>query len=263
VDDLRTHELERICLSAYLPVYGADALATAGATCLRARAAPDSPMMNRVVGLGLGPALEEGDVDAALAAMGDTTFYVAVSPDADPRLDPLLEARGLEVGLGWMLFERGPLPPPAVETTLAVAEVDTDSAGDWARIVLEGYGLPDACAPMVERVPGLAGWHAYMALAGGDPAGAAAVWIDGEAAYFGFAATRPEHRGKGGQGALFAARIERAVAAGCSRLVTETGERRDDGPGNSYRNILRYGFEERVLVAHRLRRRAAGQSTAA
>src|SRR6187455_1733932 len=110
-------ELERICLSAHLPVYGADALATAGATCLRARAAPDSPMMNRVVGLGLGPALEEGDVDAALAAMGDTTFYVAVSPDADPRLDALLEARGLEVGLGWMLFERGPLPPPAVETT--------------------------------------------------------------------------------------------------------------------------------------------------
>ena len=102
-----------------------------------------------------------------------------------------------------------------------------------------------------------------MALAGDEPAGAAAVWIDGEAAYFGFAATRPQHRGKGGQGALFAARIERALAAGCTRLVTETGERRDDGPGNSYRNILRYGFEERVLVAHRLRRRATGQSTAA
>ena len=257
------HELERICLSAYLPVYGADALATAGATCLRARAAPDSPMLNRVVGLGLGPVLEEAHVDAALAAMGDTTFYVAVSPDADPRLDTLLEARGLEVGLGWMLFERGPLPPPAVETTLAVADVDNDSARDWARIVLEGYGLPDACAPMVERVPGLPGWHAYMALAGDEPAGAAAVWINGEAAYFGFAATRPEHRGKGGQGALFAARIGRALAAGCTRLVTETGERRDAGPGNSYRNILRYGFEERVLVAHRLRRRPPGQSTAA
>jgi hypothetical protein len=263
VHDQPMHELERICLSAYLPVYGADALDSSGATCLRAPAAPDSPMMNRVVGLGLGRTLEESDVDAALAAMGDTTFYVAVSPDADPRLDALLEALGLEAGWGWMLFERGPLPPPAVDTTLVIVEVDGDSAGDWARIVLDGYGLPDACAPMVERVPGLREWHAFMALAEGEPAAAAAVWIDGEAAYFGFAATRSEHRGKGGQGALFTARIERALEAGCTRLVTETGERRGDGAGSSYRNILRYGFEERFVVAHRLRRRAVDQSTAA
>jgi GNAT superfamily N-acetyltransferase len=129
--------------------------------------------------------------------------------------------------------------------------------------VLEGYGLPDACAPVVERVPGLPGWHAFLALAGNEPAGAAAVWIDGEAAYFGFAATRPEHRGKGGQGALFAARIGHALEAGCTTLVTETGERRGDLPSNSYRNILRFGFEERFVVAHRLRRRDAPQSTAA
>jgi GNAT superfamily N-acetyltransferase len=263
VQDRPMHELERICLSAYLPVYGADALRNGGATCLRAPAAPDSPMMNRVVGLGLGRTLDESDVDAALAAMRDTTFYVAVSPDADPRLDALLEALGLEAGWGWMLFERGPLPPHAVDTTLGIVEVDGDSAGDWARIVLDGYGLPDACAPMVERVPGLREWHAFMALAEGEPAAAAAVWIDGDSAYFGFAATRPEHRGKGCQGALFAARIERTLEAGCTRLVTETGERRGDGAGSSYRNILRYGFEERFVVAHRLRRRAVDQSTAA
>ena len=62
---------------------------------------------------------------------------------------------------------------------------------------------------------------------------------------------------------LCAARWQEALEAGCTRLVTETGELRDDGPGNSYRNILRYGFEERFVVGHRLRRRAAGQSTAA
>jgi len=73
--------------------------------------------------------------------------------------------------------------------------------------------------------------------------------------YFGLAATLPEHRGKGGQGALFAARIEHALGAGCRTLVTETGELRDDLPGASYRNILRYGFEERHVVAHRLRPR--------
>jgi len=105
------------------------------------------------------------------------------------------------------------------------------------------------------RLPSLPGWTAFLARDGDEPAGAAAVWVGGDAAYFGLAATLPEHRGKGGQGALFAARIEHALGAGCRTLVTETGELRDDLPGASYRNILRYGFEERHVVAHRLRPR--------
>jgi GNAT superfamily N-acetyltransferase len=249
------NDLERVAVTAYLPVYGTDAVVVGDATCLRAPGAPDSPMMNRVVGLGLGRELDEASVDQALQAMGDTTYYVALSPEADPRLDDLLARRGLEPGWGWTVFERAQLPAPAVTTTLTVVDVDAGSASAWARVVLEGYGLPGACAPMLERVPDDASWHAFLALAGDEPAAAAAVWVDPPNAYFGFAATRPEHRGKGGQGGLFAARIRRALEAGCTRLVTETGERRDDRPSNSYRNILRYGFEERFVVAHRLRRR--------
>jgi GNAT superfamily N-acetyltransferase len=256
-------ELERISLAAYLPVYGDDAVRVGGATCLRAPLAPDSPMLNRIVGLGVGAPEDGAVVDAALAAMGDTSFYVAVSPDADPTLDRLLEERGLERGWGWMLFERTSAARSTVETALTVTEVGRESAAAWARVVLDGYGLPDACAPLVERVPGLPGWHAFLARDGDEPVASAAVWLDGDAAYFGFAATRAEHRGKGGQGALFAARIDRALEAGCTTLVTETGERRDDRPSNSYRNILRYGFEERFVVAQRLRRRPAPQSTEA
>ena len=247
--------LERISLEAYLPVYGHDALAVAEATCLRAPHAPDSPMLNRVVGLGAGSEVEEDTLDRCIAAMADTAFYVAVAPTADPRLGALLEERGLEHGWGWMLFERGPEPPPRVEPSLAVVEVDAGSAGPWARIVTAGYGLPDASRTVLQTVPSLPGWTAFLALDGNEPAAAAAIWIGGEAAYLGFAATLPEHRGRGGQGALVAARIERAVAAGCRTLVTETGERRDDRPSASYRNILRFGFEERYVVANRLRPR--------
>ena len=257
------HELERIALAAYLPVYGDDAVRVGEATCLRAPLAPDSPMLNRVVGLGVGAPADPGVVDEALAAMGDTSFYVAVSPDADPALDRLLDERGLEHGWGWMQFEWAPSSPHPVATELTVVPVDGASAGAWARVVLEGYGLPPACEPLLERVPRLAGWHAYMALAGDEPVASAALWLDGEAAYLGFAATAAEHRGKGGQGALLARRVGHALAAGCSRLVTETGERRDDRPSSSYRNLLRHGFEERYVVAHRLRLREAPQSTAA
>jgi GNAT superfamily N-acetyltransferase len=249
------HTLERIALDAYLPLYDQDALTIGDAVCLRAPHAPDSPMLNRVVGLGLDSPVEEQTLDRALDAMGDVAFYVAVAPSADRRLETLLDARGLEHGWGWMLFERGPEPPREVETALAVAEVDGRSAEDWARIVTAAYGLPDASRGVVARVASLPGWTALLALDGDEPAAAAAVWIGGDAAYFGFAATLPEHRGKGGQGALFAARIERAVAAGCRTLVTETGALRDDRPSASYRNILRSGFEERHVVANRLRPR--------
>ena len=252
------HALERISLDAYLPVYGPAAMDVGGATCLRAPYAPDSPMMNRVVGLGVDGPVDEAELDDALTPMGDTSFYVAVSPSADASLDGLLEARGLEPGWGWMLFERGPSPWPSVETSLRIVAVDAGSRDAWAGVVATAYGLPEDALPWFAAIPETAAWHAFLALDGDEPAAAAAVWIQQDAAYFGMAGTVPEHRGKGGQGALFAARIERALAAGCTTLVTETGELRDGSPSSSYRNIRRYGFEERFVVAHRLRRRPAG-----
>jgi hypothetical protein len=41
-----------------------------------------------------------------------------------------------------------------------------------------------------------------------------------------------------------AARIREAVAAGCTAIGTETGERAGDRPSASYSNILRFGFRE-------------------
>jgi GNAT superfamily N-acetyltransferase len=249
------HTLERISFDAYLPVYGQAAIDVGGATCLRAPHAPDSPMLNRVVGLGVDGPVDEAQLDDALTAMGETSFYVAVSPSADASLDGMLEARGLEPGWGWMLFERGPSSAPLVETSLRIVEVDAGARDTWAGVVATAYGLPDDALPWFAAIPELSAWHAFLALDGDEPAAAAAVWIEQDAAYFGMAGTVPEHRGKGGQGALFAARIERALAAGCTTLVTETGELRDGSPGSSYRNIRRYGFEERFVVCQRLRPR--------
>ncbi len=73
------------------------------------------------------------------------------------------------------------------------------------------------------------------------------------AGYLGFAATLADHRRKGAQSALLAARIRRARELGCDVVLTETGELRDDLPGNSYRNILRAGFEEVAVTENWLR----------
>src|SRR4029077_18965400 len=73
--------------------------------------------------------------------------------------------------------------------------------------------------------------------------GAGALFVSGKTGWFGIAGTLPEARGRGSQGALFAARIDRARELGLDLLVTETGVPRDGQPGPSYRNMLRVGLE--------------------
>lgn len=252
------YELELVSHAAYRSFYGPAAIEVAGATCFRLPEAPDSPMLNRVVGLGLHEPATEEQIDEALETMGDATFYVAVSPFAAPSdLALRLDARGLEHGWGWMVFERDASPPPHVTTELRLTEVEPGAAHDWAYVVNAAYGLPEALIDLLETVPGTPGWTCWLALEGDTPAAAAGLWVEGETGYLGFAGTLAEHRGKAGQGALLAARIERARELGCTTLVTETGEQLPDRPSNSYRNILRFGFREQFVTAHRLRRRAS------
>ena len=241
---------ERVTLEAHRAL--SSAADTGGAIVLRAPEAPDSPMLNRVVGLGAERPATEADVDDALAAMGaGVTFYVAKAPDAQPpELPEWLHARGLEPGWGWMAFRRGVQSPPRVETSLRLVEVDLDhAAAQFARVVRMSYGLPEAIEPAIAHARSL-GWQCWLALDDDEPAAAAAMYVAEGVAYLGLAGTVPEHRGKGAQNALLAARICRAAELGCDLVLTETGERRDDRPSSSYRNILRAGFEEIAVTAN-------------
>jgi GNAT superfamily N-acetyltransferase len=227
-----------------------------GATVLRVPEAPESAMLNRVIGLGVDAPATEGDVDEALAAMGaGVTFYVAVAPRAQPaELSDWLRARGLEPGWGWMSFRRDVRPPAPAATTLRVVEADTAAHAEaFARVVRVSFELPEAVEPRFARLRDT-GWRCWVALDGEEPAGAGALFMAEKVAYLSFGATLPAHRGKGAQSALLAARIHHAAELGCDIAITETGERRDDRPSSSYRNILRAGFTEDAVTAHWLGR---------
>ncbi|MGZ8687053.1 MAG: GNAT family N-acetyltransferase [Gaiellaceae bacterium] len=244
---------ERVTLAAFRCLYP-DVVEIGGATVLRSPSVPTSPMLNRIVGLGVDiPATEEA-LDAALAAMGDeASCYVAVSPDARPReLVEWLQARGLEPGWGWMSFRRGVGDVAPAETSLRLVEVGPPEAEAFGRVVATGYGLPTTAVPWVAEAPER-GWACWLALDGDEPAAAAAIYVSEGAGYLGFAATLEEHRGKGAQNALLETRIRHAREQGCDVVLTETGERREEMPSNSYRNILRAGFEEIAVTANWLR----------
>ena len=246
---------ERVTLKAYrcvAPVVHE----TGGAVVMQFPEAPDLPMLNRAVGLGIDGPATPADVDAVLEAFEEgVTFYVAVSPFAQPpELAEWLESRGLQRGWGWMAFARGVDVPERRSTTLELRAVETDAqTAAFAHVVRTGYGLSEATEGAIARAPA-AGWRCWLALDDGKPASAAAMYVAEGAAYLGFAATLPEHRGKGAQNALLVERIELAAALGCDIVITETGERRDDRPSSSYRNILRAGFEEVAVTANWLGR---------
>jgi GNAT superfamily N-acetyltransferase len=85
-------------------------------------------------------------------------------------------------------------------------------------------------------------WKHYIAFDGDKPVTTGSVYFDGDTAWIGFAATEPAHRGRGGQAAVLAARINAANEHGCKWISVETAEETAEHDAPSYRNMLRYGF---------------------
>ena len=250
---------ERLSLKAYRSAYPEGVIEIEGATALRMPPAPTTPMLNRIVGLGLERPGTEEQLDAAIAVMDGLHHYVSVSPQArPPELSGWLRSRGFEPGWGWMQFQRDvhELPQPA--TSLTIVEIGPERGLDFARIVRAAYNLPAAIEPIIATAPERRGWHCWLALDGDTPAGAAALFVDDGAGYLGLCRNGHGARGKGAQSALLAARIRRARELGCDAVFTETGTLLPDRPSASYRNIVRAGFEELYVVANWLSPASSG-----
>ncbi len=213
-------------------------------------------MFNAVLGVGLGPELDEEALAATVAAAqaAGCTCRVPLWPDGPSQRDATrwLGRHGFSADYAWMKFRRpadlpqaaGAAPDPGVR----VDEVATKEDGTaFGAIVTEGFGLPPVFARWLEALPGRDGWRCLLARVDGEPAAAAAMYARGEVGWFGLGATLPALRGRGGQGALLRERAEIARENGVATLFTETGERVEDRPSASYRNILRAGFAEAYL----------------
>jgi GNAT superfamily N-acetyltransferase len=192
-------------------------------------------------------------IDAVVAHMGRRGGAWAVgcaASAADGAMASELASRGFEPAYAWMKFRRDTREPRPAPTDLAVREVGADEAAAFGAVVAAAYGLPPAARAWLQALPGRARWGCMVAFDGHRAVGAAAVFVEGDHAWFGFAATLPEARRRGAQGALLARRVEAATARGARVLVTETGERLAGRPSDSYRNIERAGFAEAGLRRH-------------
>jgi GNAT superfamily N-acetyltransferase len=240
-------------LEAFVDIYeaaerevGARVERLGGAVCLALPPVPRSAMFNRALGLGLERPATEDDVEeiAGFFRQQGVDWCAAVAPQAEPvELASWLAARGLANGYAWAKFRRGVTEAPESASELRVDRVDGREAHTFADVFIRGYGVPELMRDWLARLPERSGWHCFVAYDGDAPAATGALYAARGVGWLGIAATLPEHRRRGAQGALLAERIRAAAEAGCAEVVTETGELLEGKPSSSYRNILRAGFE--------------------
>ena len=247
---MSAHPAERGELEAFRDLYegappglGARVEEIGGSVCIALPEAPRSAMFNRVLGLGLDrPATPEQleEIVRFFGALG-VEWCAALAPQAEPpELVSWLEERGFVPGYAWAKFRRGLEQPAERETDLRVVETEGNVFGD---VFVRAYGTPAFFREWLARVPGRPGWRCFVALDGETPAATGALYAKDGVGWLGIAGTLPEHRRRGAQGALLAARIRAAAEEGCEVVVTETGEQAEGRPSGSFRNIERAGFE--------------------
>jgi len=227
------------------------AIPIAGGTAVLAEA--DSPL-NKVVGLGFDGLPSAGaldEIERAYAACGVPT-QIELAHLVDPDIAAALTDRGyrlesFEDVLGRALDCATELDaPPGID----VRRSGDDEFEQWLAVVVDASAHPDAQGvPWREEFPrdvyeraqrdsAAAGVLRYIALRDGAIAGGAELRISKGIAQFAGAATAPEHRRRGVQSALLAARLTDAVTAGCDVAVITTQ------PGSkSEQNAHRQGFE--------------------
>jgi hypothetical protein len=108
--------------------------------------------------------------------------------------------------------------------------------------------MPPALKPWLAALVGRPGWQHYLAWDGDTPVATAAIYMHTMVGWLGIAATLPQYRGSGAQGALMAARLRHGTGMGCEWFVSETGEDSPSHPNPSYHNMMRAGFS---LAYHR------------
>jgi GNAT superfamily N-acetyltransferase len=220
---------------------GIELLDLDGAVAVAVAALPGSRMFNRALGVA---SAEQLDRAAAFFAPRSSPHFVAAAQGVDLEAD--LQGRGYRRDYAWMKF-RHELAPVEAASGPRVEQIGAADGETFGTIVATAFEAPAFVADWSAALPDRPGWACFLSYSDGDPVGAACLFLREGEGWLGFDSTLPEHRGRGSQQALLAARIELARRQGCEQIGAETGERTEGRPSASYRNILRAGFSEAYL----------------
>jgi GNAT superfamily N-acetyltransferase len=207
--------------------------------------------MNRVLNLGIEDSVGQDTVDEILgefraARVSRLTVHLAPGRQSEAIVG-LLRRRGFRPHGHQAKFFREGQPPAPVDTSLMIRLIGPSDAARFGEILCANFGWPQGRAPWVAATVGRPGFTHYMAFAGPQPVATGMLFVQGKGAYLGWGSTLTAFRGRGGQGALIAARIQRARELGCEWMSSDTFEPGAGRSAGSYRNFQRSGFEHVYL----------------
>ena len=210
-----------------------------------------SILVNRVLGLGSTdqPTADQLiDIRELYSKAGVSRFFLHVLPDRlGPDYEQLLQAAGYKRHRGWMKFSRGAGDIGPITTDLSIRQIGPEHAADFASIVGNAFDFGIDFRPAIAAVVDNPNWHVYMSFDGNTPAGTGALYMSDGIGYLDFGATHPDFRRRGAQSGVLNTRIRIALDAGCTSIVTMTGEAVPGDAQHSYSNIQKAGFEESYL----------------
>ena len=200
-------------------------------------------MLNRAIGFGEDDVLSARELAAHYARSGVSGYMVHVSPGREDSAAPELLAAGFApFHRDWVKLARRGGPIPETPPDVTVVRAADASAAAFGAIFAANFDLPLSAGALWTAVVARPRWHCFVAVDGGTPIAAGALFVDGEIAYLAGAATRPEYRGQGAQTALIAQRLRTAASLGCRAVYAETGVAVAGKPNHSENNLLRLGF---------------------
>ena len=223
-----------------------------GACALLAPSLTRMVLLNRVIGLGVGEPATEDQVAglAELYAGTNVAWGVELSPSARPEaLAGWLKAKRLRKGPASAMFIRPCSALPEARTDLQIRAWRPTDGDAGATLAAEVFQVPPEVRLILAQLPRQPHWRQWLAFDGDTPVATSLLFIHGDAAWAGWAATRPSYRGRGLHTALVSARLRDAADHGCRWVTTDTAIGTSEKPDPSYRNHLRLGFEV-VHVRH-------------
>lgn len=223
--------------------------------------------LNRVIGLGVDqPASESvlAEVLSTVDHIGSARFLIPIAPiDRNRDLGIRLEQHGAHHYNNWMRLWRNLGDLPIVQPAgIEVRQIDQAESRPFGDMVATEFRYPAAVAPLPIQSVGRSHWCHYCAYDRDIPIATAAMYVAGDAAWFGFAATDSNYRGRGAQTALLVRQLVDARAAGCRLVSAETTEDTVLQNAPSFRNLQRLGFEIAYRRPNYLWRRPTPDSAA-
>ncbi|MEJ2103411.1 MAG: GNAT family N-acetyltransferase [Ignavibacteriaceae bacterium] len=203
---------------------------------------------NRVVGLGIKEPIDEDIIDIILnkiEANQVNRFFIQIHPEVySDKLRRLLELNTFSHYNNWVRLVRDASPASKIKTKLEIKTITKNTSKLFGEIVVKSFEWPDELAEWIASPIGRKNWYHYMVFEKNIPIATAAFFHTGSYAWFDFAATHPDHRGKGAQSALLARRIDDCRKLGVKTIIVETAEQTSKKESPSYRNVLNAGFKE-------------------